>query len=569
MKAGVAKVKVKFKNKDYPLQGYGSINHISKGQENDLHARAFIFEKDKTVIALLHLECYFISHHLKAHVIEGFQKAFPAVGLHCENVVFCANSTHSAPGGYAHYPLFNITTKGFQPEVFNAYAAACLESLTKAWLDMEDSFLILNASYFNDDDDVAFNRSLQAFNLNKDMEAQDDEHTHLAVNRLVRQVQICRKAKDVKGLLNWFGVQGISIPVSASKIHPDNKGYAASLLENDKTEGKDFIAGFCVEAAGDSSPNYHGSSKRWPRGRYEDPYKSAYFNGFLQFEKARTMMEDESLQISLDDDIDFVHSFVDFSKVICDEEFTHNSETQTTAEAIAGIGFIEGNDIDSPGIDSFTSVFLQNIIKFKRFLSGLRLFNSKRKRARLRRLEDAHAPKDLFLELQEKAILGVHDLSKISLPYLPSDITNEFKRQYKARALREHTWTPVILPIQITRLGNLVILSVPGEITTAAGIRLRKGIVDLLAPIGVIDVVITSYANEYGGCITTFEEYQLQLFEGASTLFGKNTLAAFQTEFAKLAKELMKPEKERQVLLRAKPPIFSQTELELRTAIYK
>ena len=118
MKAGNAKAKVRFKHKDYPLQGYGTMDHVSEGIENDLHARAFFFQENKTTFAVLHLECAFITHHLKEKIIQTFNVAFPSVGLTVQNLMFCANSTRSAPGGYSHYPLFNITSKGFIPEVF-------------------------------------------------------------------------------------------------------------------------------------------------------------------------------------------------------------------------------------------------------------------------------------------------------------------------------------------------------------------------------------------------------------------------------------------------------------------
>lgn len=569
MKAGNAKAKVRFKRKDYPLQGYGSMDHISNGIENDLYARAFFFQENKTTFAILHLECAFITHHLKEKLILMFNAAFPGVGLTLQNLMFCANTTRSAPGGYSHYPLFNITSKGFIPEVFESYLQASLEALQKAWQDMEEAKLSLYASYFDKDKDVAFNRSLEAFNSNADMDSVGENEAHLAVNRLVRQILISRENDSAKGLLNWFGVQGISIPSGGNKIHPDNKGFAASLLENDKSEDKDFIAGFCVEAAGDVSPNYHGSLKRWPRGRYEDHFKSAYFNGFIQFEKARDMMEDDSLKIPMSKHLDVVHTFIDFSSVICDSKYTHDKEEHITAEAIAGIGFAEGNDIDNPGLDAFSAMILKNFLQLKRVFNGFRLFNSKRKRARIRRLEEAHEPKLPMIEFQDKLILGFSDLGRIPLPYMPSEITAEFKRQYKEGALRENSWAPVILPLQIARLGDLAIVGFPGEITTTAGIRLRKTVLDILEPLGVIDVVITSSSNENGGYACTFEEYQFQLFEGASTLFGSHTLAAFQTEFSKLAKELLKPSFERRIPNSPQPPNFSQTELDLRTFAYR
>jgi neutral ceramidase len=565
MKIGVSKVKVKFRKKALPLQGYGQMDHFSSDIENDLHARAFIFRLNNDVVAILHLEVAFVSHHLKAKILERFNAVTPAAQLTFRNLLFTSNNTHSAPAGFSHYAFFNITSKGFWPEVFEAYQLACIDALQKAWIDLEEGKVCLNASYFEEDADVAFNRSLEAYNANTGISELDENQTHQAVNRLVRQIRMSREDASLKAVINWFGVQGTSIPATAKKIHPDNKGYAASFLENDQTEDRQFVAGFCMEAAADVSPNYHGRAKWWPRGKYEDAYKSAYFNGFIQFEKSKAMLEDESAQIPMSETIDAVHAFVDFSSVKCDKRFCPDGIEHTTGKAILGSTFAEGTPIDNPGIDGITSVVLNSAIKVKGYVVNSAVLSNKEHRARIKALEDAHGPKMRMLELQDKQIIGNSDLTKLSLPAVATDIIDEIKRQYRAGALKEHTWTPVILPVQIIRIGDVAILGLPAEITTEAGNQLRRAVIELLEPIGIIDIVISSCSNEYGGYITTFDEYQLQQFEGACTLFGQYTLAAFQTEFCKLALQML--EKKRVNSETIAPPDFSEAELKLRTAI--
>jgi len=94
------------------------------------------------------------------------------------------------------------------------------------------------------------------------------------------------------------------------------------------------------------------------------------------------------------------------------------------------------------------------------------------------------------------------------------------------------------------RVGQLVMLIVPGELTTMAGRRLRweatmdgrltgsdfittndrEAVRAKLIANGVIGndayVVIAGPANTYGHYVTTIEEYSVQRYEGASTLFG-------------------------------------------------
>lgn len=48
-------------------------------------------------------------------------------------------------------------------------------------------------------------------------------------------------------------------------------------------------------------------------------------------------------------------------------------------------------------------------------------------------------------------------------------------------------------------------------------------------------VVISGLSNQYSHYVTTREEYGAQRYEGASTMFGPFTLAAYQQRFAALA----------------------------------
>lgn len=54
-----------------------------------------------------------------------------------------------------------------------------------------------------------------------------------------------------------------------------------------------------------------------------------------------------------------------------------------------------------------------------------------------------------------------------------------------------------------------------------------------------VQVVIAGLTNTYSQYVTTFEEYQVQRYEGASTLYGPHTLDAYIQEFRKLAMALV------------------------------
>jgi len=77
-------------------------------------------------------------------------------------------------------------------------------------------------------------------------------------------------------------------------------------------------------------------------------------------------------------------------------------------------------------------------------------------------------------------------------------------------------------------------------------------------------VILSPYANAYSGYITTYEEYQVQCYEGGHTVFGEWTLAAYQTKFKELALQMLKKESERNLDSGVSPVEFTEEELKKR-----
>ncbi len=109
------------------------------------------------------------------------------------------------------------------------------------------------------------------------------------------------------------------------------------------------------------------------------------------------------------------------------------------------------------------------------------------------------------------------------------------------KARLPYSWDPDVVPISIFQVGSLFILSVPGEFTTMSGRRLRRVVRDVLIKGGISDPIITiaGLSNSYTHYITTFEEYNGQRYEAASTLFGPHTLSAYIQEFKRITLDLI------------------------------
>jgi hypothetical protein len=98
---------------------------------------------------------------------------------------------------------------------------------------------------------------------------------------------------------------------------------------------------------------------------------------------------------------------------------------------------------------------------------------------------------------------------------------------------------PKAVPLMALRLGDRMLVSVPGEMTVTMGQRLRRAVMEASAAAGISHAVIVGLANEYLSYYTTPEEYQLQHYEGGSTLYGRYSSNLLMTTLADLSRELV------------------------------
>jgi neutral ceramidase len=100
-----------------------------------------------------------------------------------------------------------------------------------------------------------------------------------------------------------------------------------------------------------------------------------------------------------------------------------------------------------------------------------------------------------------------------------------------------YSWTPHILPTQIFTIGDAVVVGLPGEFTTMAGRRLRNDIVNNFG--SNRQVILSGLTNIYSSYTVTPEEYQIQRYEGASTLYGPHALPLLMQQYQRLMTALV------------------------------
>lgn len=115
-------------------------------------------------------------------------------------------------------------------------------------------------------------------------------------------------------------------------------------------------------------------------------------------------------------------------------------------------------------------------------------------------------------------------------------------------------WVTRDVQVQAFRIGHVLIISIPAEVTTVAGSRLREVAAETADEYynnpstgkqsgpkenGSFQIIINGVANGYSGYVTTEEEYLEQRYEGASCLFGPNTLSVYAQTVTELVRDLV------------------------------
>jgi neutral ceramidase len=98
---------------------------------------------------------------------------------------------------------------------------------------------------------------------------------------------------------------------------------------------------------------------------------------------------------------------------------------------------------------------------------------------------------------------------------------------------------PKAVPLMALRIGDRIVVSVPGEMTEDMGRRVRSAVMQATSSSGIADVVVSGLANEYADYFTTPEEYDAQHYEGAATIYGRASSVALQEVLVELSAALV------------------------------
>ncbi|XP_050428136.1 neutral ceramidase [Adelges cooleyi] len=495
------------------FMGYGKMDQRGMGIHLRQFSRAFIIEDGNSRIAFVSVDSAMLGDNMKIEVLKNLKPKLPGL-YNLDNLMLSSTHTHSTPGGHMLYTLFDISTWGYVPLTFISLAKGITLSILRAHDKLDYGRVFVNRGELHG---VSISRSPQSYLQNPEAERAEYEYN---VDKTMVQVKFENEFGAPIGVINWYAVHATSMNNSNRLVSSDNLGYASVMFEQrmnpDSLIGKGrFVAAFASSNLGDVSPNVRGprcqnsgkpcdipgpqcevNEQCVASGPGRNMKESTKMIAEGLFGKAFELMN-EKPEFEIKGPLRSIHQYVNMAKenVEYTDPYTGELINGRGCSPALGHTFSSGT-IDGPGLFSFEEGST---------MSSNPLWN----------LVTNVIPKPTSEQIEchaEKSIV----LSSGEFNY-PSP------------------WSPKIVSTQLAILGQLIIVCVPGEFTTMSGRRLRKVVADKLCNDLKCIVVIAGLCNTYSDYVTTPEEYKLQRYEGASTIYGPHTLPIYLKQYAKLA----------------------------------
>ncbi|KIL62472.1 hypothetical protein M378DRAFT_1053387 [Amanita muscaria Koide BX008] len=506
------------------MMGYASISQVDTGLHMRQRSRAFIIaeaSQPSNRVVFVNSDVAMGDAGVRRSIVSLLSSAYPGI-YSDQNIAFVGTHQHSGVGGYLENLLPQITSLGYVKQAADAIINGTVLAVQRAHQNMAPGKLSLgNTTIIG----ANINRSPTAYLANPADERagytydQDKEMTLLRFDDM---------NGNARGFLSFFAVHGTSLYENNTLVSADNKGMAAylyeSLMEPSAMPGNTtFIAGFTQSNVGDTSPNTMGAFCESPGQSYDgqpcelnnstcggkteqchgrgpgfriSDFESNRIIGQSQFEGARTVMDSPLTPVS--GSVRSVHVYLNMS---FHQFMLPNGTTVSTCPAALGYSFA-GGTTDGPGAFDF--------------VQG----------------DNSSNTQNPFWELVKGAITPYPSREQINCQYPKPILLNT------GYVHAPYEWSPSTVNIQMLRVGNFVILILPGELTTMAGRRMREALRAKLISAGVLGqdayIVIAGPGNTYAHYVATREEYAVQRYEGASTIYGQFTLDAYIDKYSSL-----------------------------------
>ncbi|KAI3811554.1 hypothetical protein L1987_21279 [Smallanthus sonchifolius] len=408
-------------------------------------------------VVFVNLDACMASQLVTIRVLERLKSRYG--NLYTEkNVAISGVHTHAGPGGYLQYVVYIVTSLGFVRQSFDALVDGIEQSIIRAHENLHPGSVYVNKGEILD---AGVNRSPSAYLNNPVAERAMYKYD---VDKEMTLLKFVDDQWGPVGSFNWFATHGTSMSRTNELISGDNKGTAACLMEdwfNQKSAARTFkenprrvsnivqdaqgnhhelleLAASFQSTSGKPVTKYLSISRR-VRSSLRNADRPSFVSAFCQsncgdvwgiLHRYWATLASEKLIGKFD----FRHTYLDFSKLeVTLPKQGGGSETVKTCPAAMGFAFAAGTT-DGPGAFDFKQGDNTGN-PFWKLVRNVLTTPSKEQ-------TDCQQPKPILL-----------DTGEMKLPY---------------------DGAPSILPVQILKIGQMVILSVPGGVvvdSTSLGVK--------------------------------------------------------------------------------------------------
>ncbi len=491
---GRSKIEMTPEAKNQVLMGWGDPLHRARRVAAPLHVRAIRVQDDReNVIFFVQLDLCMVSEYLHSKILSYVRESkIPELAsLQDSELVLAANHTHAAPGGYCREIVYQVGSLGMDEEWVQRIAERTRTALEQSCEESVPANLVRLTGTIPENSRIQHNRSLEAYLHNPDRPDDRGVDPEFPILHFVGDSQ------ESLAVMSFLGLHGTCIHQDQNVIHPDHKGLASQSMEATALSDR-FVALFLQGAAGDQTSNFQSHTPNdFHRGVSPNDFENAKYVAEVQVEAIGRAIHLQTGVEEIRGVIQSVRTRVDF--------FPPGSE--------------QGPSIGLPMVFS-----TQEGLAPSRWLTQTLGWLQGRQQQGQTPQGLLHAGKNRALDGFERRIFcfsldGVAQFSRTFFWLHP--VLKRLRELSMRGELDQLPLLPEYQSISVLRIGQQAIVAAPGEFTLQASRR-------LLGELGEARTIFLGYANGYGSYVTTPEEYDLQRYEGASTLYGRGTLSTYQ-----------------------------------------
>ncbi|MFK7845907.1 MAG: neutral/alkaline non-lysosomal ceramidase N-terminal domain-containing protein [Rhodothermales bacterium] len=508
----------------FSLAGYGPEAQISKGYRHRLQARTIILQDtDGEKLALVVLDLPMTSAIIHREVSALAHKLDPDLGT--DRILISATHTHAGPSHFfdtSMYNAFGGVMPGYDRDYVRFLINQVFNTIKEANTHLQPAKAGWDTLHVKG---VTRNRSIEAFNNNQP-ESGTPLHS-VDPTLLMLRVDTCnddRTQCKPKGAFSTFAIHGTGYPAANALYDGDIHAVVANAMErhiedlnpalDDKFASNAFYL-FANSAQGDVSPSHKKGT------RCEDwltMKEGAHgFTSYVPSMPEEWLYDKEELQRCLkraEESVSDLGQQITQAATKLFEQIDANNLTKADINLNRSFQVIDWKNMTHDachaprnGHSQFAGATEDGRTRFYRW----KIFNFlnpgfEEGGKAVKNSSGCHTPKRIFLgNAGQRAFL-----------------TGRYKAPYYSQ-------------LSLVGIGNTYLATLPLEITTTAGYRIQKVLQKSRGDYKFHGVI--GLTNGYMSYLTTEEEYNMQHYEGGSTLYGAQELNVFMQAFDRMVTE--------------------------------